>query len=159
MGSPEHKQKIWNIISTIKTGMMVTRDGQYLRGRPMELVQNSYDGTLWFFTALSSSKVDEVMHDRDVCITFSDFANQTHVSLSGKARVNRDQKLIDKFWNSSIATWFPQGKESDDVALLEIKVEHGEHWDAVSNPMKYTWEVARATVSGDKPHLEENQKF
>ncbi|MCA1806466.1 MAG: pyridoxamine 5'-phosphate oxidase family protein, partial [Actinobacteria bacterium] len=48
MSSPEHKQKIWKMIKEIKVGMLVTLDDDVPRARPMHLVQDAYDGTLWF---------------------------------------------------------------------------------------------------------------
>ncbi|GAA5176988.1 hypothetical protein GCM10023342_23840 [Modicisalibacter zincidurans] len=56
MSSPEHKQKIWKLISDIKVGMLVTLDGPQPRARPMHLVQDAYDGTLWFYTRRSAER-------------------------------------------------------------------------------------------------------
>ncbi len=159
MGSPEHKQKIWDLISEIGTGMLVTDDDGSLRSRPMQLIQDEYDGTLWFFTKTDSSKVEEVQEDRDVCITFSCPKMKAYVSMSGRARISRDKKLIDKYWNSFVSAWFPEGKEDSSCALLEIKIEHGEHWDSDTTKLGYLYEVVKANVTNTTPDVGENQKF
>ncbi len=100
MSSPEHKQKIWNLISNIKTGMLTTRHGDELRSRPMVLVQDEYDGTLWFYTDLESEKVFELEDDNDVCVAFSDPHEHVYVSLTGKGRGTRDKALIDRYQTS-----------------------------------------------------------
>ena len=66
MSSREHKMKIWNLIKDMKIGMLATRHDNDLRARPMYLVQDDYDGTLWFFTDLDAEKVgglnDQAQH-------------------------------------------------------------------------------------------------
>ncbi len=75
MSSPEYKQKIWNLIKDIKVGMLVskeTNENDRMRARPMSLVQDEYEGTLYFYTSKHHEKVHEIQGDRDICITFSD---------------------------------------------------------------------------------------
>ena len=43
MSSPEHKQKIWNLIKDVRNGMLTTRHGDELRSRPMALVQDEWE--------------------------------------------------------------------------------------------------------------------
>ena len=159
MSSPEHKQKIWNYIKDIKTAMMITEDGDDLHGRPMTLVQDAYDGTIWFFTKADSEKVEEIHHNRKVCLTFCDHDNDVHVSLSGKAKLTRDKKLIDKYWNKVVSAWFPEGKDDPSCALLEVKISKGEHWDADGNPLSFLYEITKANLTDEEPDLGENQKF
>ncbi|WP_214000682.1 pyridoxamine 5'-phosphate oxidase family protein [Arsukibacterium sp.] len=159
MSSPEHKQKIWNLIKNIKTGMLTTLHGSELRSRPMVLVQDEYDGTLWFYTDLESEKVLEIEKDHDVCLSFADPDNQTYVSLTGVGRAINDKKLVEKYWNSFVAAWFPEGKDAPNVGMLEIKIQKGEHWDSDSSKMMKSIKTMTAKVKGEKPDLGEHQKF
>ncbi len=159
MGSPEHKQKIWNIISEIKTGMLVTDDDGVLRARPMQLVQDEYDGTLWFFTHAKAPKSGEVLANHDVCVCFSDPANDTYVSMSGRGTLSWDTELKDRFWNSTVSTWFPEGKDDANTAMLEIKIDHGEHWKNDDGPIEYAAKMVSAKVAGKTPAIGENEKF
>lgn len=159
MGSPEHKQKIWNLIKDIKVGMMVTELDGHIHARPMQLVQDDYDGTLYFYTKAQSDKVDEIKQDHDVCITFADSDDHVFVSLTGIANITKDQDLIDRYWNSIVGAWFPEGKDSGDVAILAIKINSGEHWDATSNPVSFFYEIAKANITDTEPDVGENQKF
>ena len=159
MSSPEHKQKIWNLIKDIKVGMLVTHDDHMPHARPMHIVQDAYDGTLWFFTPRNAEKVAEAKKDRDVCISFSDQDSGVYVSLSGKARLTDDRALIEKYWNPFVGAWFEQGKDDPEVALLEVKVEFGEHWQAKESKVFQLFEVAKAKIKNEKPNLGENEKF
>lgn len=159
MSSPEHKQKIWKLIKDIKVGMLVTLDDDMPRARPMHLVQDEYDGTLWFFTRRTAEKALEAKQDNDVCISFADPKGGVYVSMSGKARLTDDQKLIDKYWNSFVGAWFPKGKEDADVAMLEVDIQFGEHWLADESKAFQLFEIAKANIKDEKPNLGENEKF
>lgn len=66
MSSPEHKQPIWNLINDIKVGMLVTKEksgDDSMRARPLHLVQDDYDGTLYFYTPKDNAKVFEIKED------------------------------------------------------------------------------------------------
>lgn len=163
MSSPEHKKKIWDLIKDIKIGMLVTQennDSDRLRARPMSLVQDAYDGTLYFYTPKSDAKVYEVKNDRDVCITFAEPKDQVYVSLTGKAKLTQDKKLIDKYWNSWVSAWFKEGKSDPDVAMLEVKINKGEHWNAKENKFVQLFEVAKANIKDEAtPNIGENEEF
>lgn len=159
MSSKEHKEKIWNYIKDIKTCMMVSGQGDSIHARPMHLVQDEYDNKIWFFTSKSSEKVTEIENKHRVCLTFSDNDKNVFVSMTGHAHLTQDRALIDKFWNSVVAAWFPEGKDGDDVALLEINIEKGEHWDATKNPAAFIYQIAKANMTDQEPDLGENKKF
>ncbi|MHB0777239.1 pyridoxamine 5'-phosphate oxidase family protein [Halomonas sp. WWR20] len=159
MSSPEHKQKIWKMIEDIKVGMLVTLDDGVPRARPMHLVQDAYDGTLWFYTRRSAEKTFEAQQEQAVSISFSDQEEGVYVSLTGRAGLSNDRELIDKYWNPFVAAWFPEGKDDPDVALLEIRVEFGEHWRAKESKTYQLYEIAKANLTKGQPDMGENEKF
>ncbi|WP_251976162.1 pyridoxamine 5'-phosphate oxidase family protein [Salinicola avicenniae] len=160
MSSPEHKQKIWQLIDKIKVGMLVTLDDGVPRSRPMHLVQDAYDGTLWFYTRRSAEKTFEAAEDRDVCLSFSDQNDGIYVSLSGRARLRDDQALIEKYWNPFVAAWFEGGKDDPDITMLEVDVDFGEHWKARESKTFQLYEIAKSNLKKDhQPDLGENEKF
>lgn len=163
MSSPEHKQLIWNLIKDVKVGMLTTlseEDNGSFHSRPMSLVQEAYDGTIYFFTHKDSAKVFEVKTEaREVGLTFSEPSNQVFVSLSGHAKITQDTALIDKYWSSGVEAWFPDGKNSRDVALLEIKIYKGEHWNVDENKLVQLFEFTKARLMNEKPDIGTNEKF
>jgi len=159
MSTQEHKEKVWRLITSIKAGMLTTLHGRELRSRPMYLVQDEYDGTLWFFSDMDSEKVFELEEDNDVCVSFSDPHDHTYVSLTGVGHVTRDSGLINKFWNPFVSSWFPEGKDSPNVGLLEIKVQKGEFWNSDTSKMVKFFEMAKAKAQDGTPNLGEHEKF
>lgn len=159
MMSYEESQEIWSLIKDIKVAMMTTRDGQILRSRPMHNVQKDFDGIVWFFSAKSSHKMDELEEDHHANLSYADVHNDRFVSLSGHVSFTDDRELIDKFWNPFVAAWFPDGKEDPDITLLRTEITHAESWDAESNRMVQLYELAKANVKGEEPDLGENKKY
>lgn len=163
MSTPEHKQLIWNLIKDINVGMLVTKErasDDSMRARPMHLVQDEYDNTLYFYTPKDAAKVFEIQQDRDVCITFSDPQNDVYVSLTGTARLTEDKALIDKYWNDWVAAWFEDGKDDPRLAMLAVKINKGEHWDTKESKVVQMLEIAEASDSkGSTPDYGEHDKF
>jgi general stress protein 26 len=159
MSSPEHKEKIWNLIKDIKVGMLTTKYHDEIHSRPVHLVQDEYDGHLWFYTSTDAAKTDEIYQDKNVSISFSDRSSDTYVSLTGTAKIIHNKMLIDRFWGPFVAAWFPEGKDSDKVALLEIHVHAGEHWDTKAPKIVQLYEIFKANMTDSQPDMGENKKF
>ena len=150
--------KIWALIKSAKFAMLVTDDDGHLRGRPMSASQESFDGTLWFFTRASSHKVSEVAADSRVCVTYAETSSQDYVSLSGRAQLVRDRAEIDERWSPMLKAWFPDGKDDPEVALLRITVEQAEYWDAPNSKVVQAYGYVKAALTGSSPQAGENRK-
>lgn len=152
-------QQIWNEIKDCKVVMMTSEDGLSLRSRPMYLVQESFEGHLWFFTRRDSHKTVEVAQDSRVNLAFVDQSNNHYVSVSGNARITSDRALIDELWNPMVDVWFPEGKHSTEVALLEVEVHDAQIWDSTTSKMRQLFEIARAKATDTPPDMGENRKI
>lgn len=157
MTTREHKNKIWDLIKRIKVGMLCTQVAGDLESKPMYLVQDDYDGKIWFYTDLRSEKVFDLLKTNTVNLAFSEPNEQVYVSLTGDAHIIQDRQLIDKFWSPRIAAWFPEGKDSKYIGLIQIDVTRGEHWDSTSSKLMQFYEIVKANLTGKTPELGENQ--
>ncbi len=155
----EQAETLWKLIRSIKIAMLTTEDDGELRSRPMAASQDSFDGTLWFFTRASAHKVDEVQGERQVGVSYADPDSQNYVSMSGKASLVRDQAAIDAHWGESLRTWFPKGKADPDIALLRIDVTQAEYWDAPNSTMLHAYGYLKARITGEPPTGGENEKI
>ena len=143
--------KLWDLIKTVEIAMLVTEDGEHLRSRPMAMSQKDFDGTLWFFTRASSHKVTEVQHDQRVNLSFAHPGKQDYVSVSGHASLVRDRAAVEEHWSESVRTWFPQGKNDPEIALLKVTVQQAEYWDAPSSTMLHAYGYLKAVTTGSSP--------
>lgn len=156
--TPDVREKLWSMMKGIKIAMMTTEDGAHLRARPMAASQSGFDGTLWFFTKVSSHKVSEVGADHRVGVSYADAGKQDYVSLSGTATLVTDKASIEAHWAEWARTWFPKGKDDPDIGLLKVTVDAAEYWDAPNSTMLHAYGYVKAVVTGEAPHPGNNEK-
>jgi len=58
-----------------------------------------------------------------------------YVSVSGTATLVRDRGTIERLWDQLYRAWFPQGVDDPELALLRVRVERAEYWDAPQSTM------------------------
>ena len=86
-------QQVAELVEEIKFAMMTTEEADgSLRSRPMSTMQMDASGCLWFFTAMSSPKVDETEMHHQVNLSYARPDKQDYLSISGTCEVVRDKK-------------------------------------------------------------------
>ena len=140
------------LIKDIDVAMLTTKDGSgNMRARPMGTLNGSgFDGTLYFFTDAGSPKVNEIESDHQVNLTYSDRKSQHYVSVTGQARVTRDEKKIRELWNPIMKAWFPKGLDDPSLALLEVEVSEAEYWDSPNSTVVQLVGFAKALLTGER---------
>jgi general stress protein 26 len=148
------------MIKGIRTAMLTTvdRDGS-LRSRPMETQDREFDGTLWFFTADDSPKIEEIEQERQVNLSYADPDSQKYVSISGRATLVRDRKMMEELWTPFIKAWFPEGLDDPRLALLKVTAESAEYWSAPPSAVVRMVGLAKALVTGEQYDAGENEKI
>jgi general stress protein 26 len=155
---PETLKKLSDMIKHIQTAMLTSEDGPHLRARPMVAAQQDFDGELFFYTHASAHKVREVGAHERVGVSYADSHHQLYVSLSGTADVLTDKALIKAHWSEPMRTWFPEGIDDPDIAILKVTVDQAEYWDAPSSAMVHLFGYVKAVTTGQAPHPGENEK-
>ena len=155
----DQRDKLWSMMSSAKIAMLTTEDDGHLRARPMAASQREFDGTLWFFTREHSAKVEEVRSEHRVGVTYADPDAQNYVSLSGTATLVRDRAILDAHWSEILTTWFPDGKDDPDLALLRVDVTAAEYWDAPNSKLLHAYGYLKAKLTGVPPEGGENEKI
>lgn len=155
----EELTKVGSMIKDIGFAMLTTaeEDGT-LRSRPMQTLQLDAEGQLWFFTGLSSPKVQQALENRKVCVAYARPDKQDYVSVSGTARVVRDRAKMQALWTPFIKPWFPKGLDDPDLVLLTVRIEDAEYWDSPGTAVGRYYGLAKAMVTSDKEALGENAK-
>lgn len=128
------QEKVWDLIKDIKFAMFGTQgtDGR-LYARPMANQKRDADGYLWFFTSADSAKVDEIVHNPNVVLSYAEPEKSNYVSICGAAMVVRDQGKIDELWSDFLKAWFPEGKDDPNVTLICVEPHSAEYWDNPSS--------------------------
>jgi len=155
MGNQIEQSEVLKHLKKAKTLMLTTNTEDGLRARPMNLVQDFYDGELYFFTNADSKKVEEIEEEHKVCVSGTNISDRAYFSLTGTAVLSRDEQLIDKFWNPVVASWFPDGKEDRNCALLKVQVQSVDVWESESNPLFFWYEIFKAKLIDEMPEIGE----
>ncbi len=139
------------IIREINVAMLTTMtDDGILRSRPMGTQQiDLIDGALWFFASSDSPKTDEILHHRQVNVSYASVDHQRYVSVSGRAHVVRDRTKARELWQPKAKTWFPLGSDDPTLILLRVDVVAAEYWDSTSSKMKQLYGLAKSAVTGN----------
>jgi general stress protein 26 len=119
------------LVRQMKVGMLTTiePDGS-LRSRPLETVEVDAEGRLWFFTQAHSPKSARAQAgDHQVALSYAEPRDADFASISGTARVVRDEDRMRGLWTSKLERWFPRGLAEPDLALLEVRIDKAEYWD------------------------------
>jgi general stress protein 26 len=154
-------KKLREIVKAVDICMLTTVDERGdLHSRPMSNNREiEFDGDLWFFTYGSSHKVDEVGRVPKVNASFADVDAQLYASLTGRAEVVRDPAKIEELWQPQLRAWFPEGKETPDIALLKVSVERGEYWDGSQSLVAHAVSLVSSLVTGEQAQSGENEKL
>ena len=157
--SHEGADKLYDLIDDIRICMMTTveEDGR-LASRPMYGLEADQAGDLWFFTRVESSKTTEISRDGHVNLAYSHPSKQHYISLSGRSEIVRDKGHIEDKWSEPLRTWFPEGKDDPQLALIRVHPERGEFWDSPSSTVIHLYGYVKAAITGSPPHeLSDNQ--
>ena len=152
-------QNLWRMIKPLKCAMLSTHHRGRIHSRPMALVQEQFDGTLYFFTQDDSLKVAEVNEEQEVGISFSIPEKQIFLSLSGDARLNKDPALIRDLWNDQLESYFPEGQSDPHLALLEIKIDNAQVWSRAENQMVELFAVSHELFKDNPPDVGDYRRY
>ncbi len=157
-------QHLAEMIAGIQFAMLTTAGARgVMHSRPMQTMNHepeSFDGTLWFFTDVDSPKVREVKSNPRVNLAYADADSNRYVSISGRASVVTDRNKVHKMWTPAMKAWFPKGKIDPKIALLEVKADDAEYWDAPASRMVRLAYYLKAIVTGTRAtDMADNKKL
>jgi len=152
-------QKLAEVVGEAQIAMLTTAElnGQ-LRSRPLVTLQLDSDGRLWFFVSLTSPKVDEISHHRQVNLCYSDPDKQDYVSISGEAEIVRDRAKMRELWTPWVEPYFPRGLDDPNLVLLRVQVGQAEYWNAPESSVQRLYGFAKAIATGDTKALGEHER-
>lgn len=154
----DSRDKVFDLIKDIKFCMMVTTgaDG-HLFARPMAAQERDPLDQLWFFTSADSPKVQEIIRNPAVLLSYSEPDENNYVSISGEAAIVREKAKIDALWNDSLKAWFPKGKEDPNIVLICVTPMSAEYWDMPSSTFIEAFGYLKARITGEAASPGENK--
>lgn len=154
----DSREKLFALIKDIRFCMMVTQgaDG-HLFARPMAAQERDETDQLWFFTGADTPKVQEIINNPAVLLSYAAPDDNNYVSISGEAAIVKDKAKVDELWNEHLKAWFPQGKDDPNVTLICVTPMTGEYWDMPSSTFVQAFGYLKAKVTGEAANPGENK--
>jgi general stress protein 26 len=136
--------------------MLVTRDGERMRSRPMGAYVVRNDNTIYFLTDARRHKDEEIERDAHVNLAFADTSGQKYVSISGLAKVSNDRAKIKELFSTPAKAWWDSA-DDPNIRVLKVTPDEAEFWDSPGSVVSYV-KMAVAAVTGTRPDLGDNRK-
>jgi general stress protein 26 len=139
----------------IRVAMFTTRSGEgRLISRPLYTKQMEPNGDLWFFSALDSKKVHELVANPQVNLAYADPGAQVFLSIDGRAEIERDPAKIDELWSETTdKLFFKQGRDDPQLVLIRVRAETAEMWTSASTAIGRAFNFLKAKATGDASDL------
>lgn len=109
--------------------------GGALRSRPMVTRETEHEGELWFFLSDDSDKARDLAEEQGVNVSYADPAKNRYVSVSGNATIVHDTEKFHELWKPDLQSFFPKGLDDPHLALMCVRIETAEYWDATAGRM------------------------
>ena len=150
------KKRMWKAIDDRHgTGMLGLMDATQ-HFQPMTAFVEEKAGQIWFFTRKDT---DLARATAGGMAMFTIQTNDLQACIGGRLTETLDRARMDKYWNSVVAAWYPDGKDDANLTMLRMDLADAEVWIS-ANPVKFAWEVAKANAThstpdaGDKAHID-----
>src|SRR4029453_14490445 len=92
--------RVWDLMKKIGFAMLVTRDGDKLRARPMSAYLERGSNAIFFLTDARGHKDEEIAPNPNVNVSFADAGEQKYVSVTGTAVVSNDRAKIKQLFST-----------------------------------------------------------
>jgi general stress protein 26 len=150
-------ERAWELMKKIGFAMLVTRDGDKLRARPMSAYLERESNTIYFLTDARRHKDDEIARNPAINLSFADASAQKYVSLTGNAVVSNDRAKIKELFTTTAKAWW-ESADDPNIRVLKVTPDDAEYWDSPGTIVSYV-KMAAAAVTGTRPDIGENRKI
>ena len=148
-------ERAWELMQKIGFAMMVTREGERLRARPMSAYIERENNAIFFLTDARRHKDDEIARHPGINLSFADASAQKYVSVTGTAAVSNDRAKIRELFSTPAKAWWDSA-EDPNIRVLKFTPEDAEYWDSPGTVISYV-KMAAAAVTGTRPEVGANR--
>lgn len=148
--------RVWELMRKIGYAMLITHDGERMRGRPMTAYVERSEGAVYFLTDARQHKDEEIARAPAVNLSFADISSQKYIWISGTAVVSNDRAKIAELFATPARAWWDSA-EDPNIRVLKITPADAEFWDSPGKLVAYT-KMAAAVVTGTRPDIGDNRK-
>ena len=126
------EEKFWDELNSSRFVMLGLAgvDDSYTRPMTAQIDGKGENRQIWFFASKSEDLVKGIARSNRAIATFASKGHGLFASIHGKLTLVKDRAVIDRLWNPVIASWFKDGKDDPDLALVRFDAERADVWEA-----------------------------
>ena len=137
--SPEARltRKFWKELNSSPFMMLGLQGVEDTQTRPMtaqidvaEGADAEDGGQIYFFGAKSERLVQGIDGKHRAVATFASKRHDLFAHVHGTLVIDNYRAVIDRLWGPVIDSWYRQGKDDPDLALLRFDTEQADIWEA-----------------------------
>ncbi|CAA9522646.1 MAG: hypothetical protein AVDCRST_MAG31-1700 [uncultured Sphingomonas sp.] len=135
----ELKQMFWKELASSPFMMIGLQGVEDSRTRPWTAQIDPADGedkedggTIYFFGSKSDHLVQGLGTNNRAVATYVSKGHNIFAHVHGTLTPVNDRALVEKLWNPFIASWYKDGKDDPDLALLRFDTENADIWKSES---------------------------
>src|SRR4051795_11277551 len=139
-------ERAWELMKKIGFAMLVTRDGEKLRARPMSAYLERESNAIYFLTDVRRHKDEEIARNPGINLSFANASDQKYVSVTGTAVVSNDRAKIKQLFSTPAKAWWDSA-DNPNIRVLKITPDDAEFWDSPGTVVTYVM-MAAALATG-----------
>ena len=152
----EDIDRVWKLIEKIDLCMLVSRDGEKMRARPMSSHPKQEANRVYFLTDARGHKDEEIQQDEHVCLAYQRPSDGKFLALTGIARVSNDRALIRELWDKDAEAYW-NGPDDPGVRAIEVTPEDAQFWEGPHGVVA-TVQMLLAAATSAPPVLGDQRK-
>ena len=161
----ELKKLFWEELSDSPFVMLGLQDVEDSRTRPMTAQVDVPDdgnksdgGPIYFFASKSEHLVTAMGQSHRAVATYAAKGHKLFAHIHGTLHLSNDRSVIDRLWNPIIASWYKDGKDDPDLALIRFDADSANIWKAETGAtLKAAAMKALFDVDPGKKHDKDNR--
>lgn len=133
----ELKSLFWKELGSSPFVMLGLQGVDDSRTRPMtaqvdvpEGADKKDGGPIYFFASKSESLVKSLGSGHRAVATYAAKGHDLFAHIHGTLVETTDRAVVDRLWNPIIASWYKDGKDDADLALLRFDTDSANLWKA-----------------------------
>jgi general stress protein 26 len=149
-------ERAWELMDKIGFAMLVTRDADKLRARPMRAYLERDENAIYLLTDARRHKDEEIARNPGVNLSFADTGSMKYVSLTGTATISNDRARIKELFSTPAKAWWGSA-DDPNIRVLKVAPDDAEFWDSPGSVISYV-KMAVAAATGSRPDIGDNRK-
>jgi general stress protein 26 len=161
----ELKKLFWEELNDSPFVMLGLQDVEDSRTRPMtaqvdvpEDGDKEDGGPIYFFASRTEHLVTAMGQSHRAVATYAAKGHKLFAHIHGTLALSDDRAVIDRLWNPIIASWYKDGKDDPDLALIRFDADSANIWKAETGAtLKAAAMKALFDVDPGKDHQQDNR--